>query len=205
MRARCDALDLPLVLGHGDLKPSNVMHDATAQPPISFIDFELCGMNYRGYDLFKLFRTSADMSTANLRSFLAAYLEESAALSRDGPPDAAATDAPSPSLAELEAESYAAEPLTWLEVRGVGRSDEPVRPPLRPSMTGSYSPWQAAVFFLFAVSVYPEQAPKWAPLATQRWEAYLESAGAIDSDGHVTRALQDARAAKRDARSPRLS
>ncbi|KAK7253791.1 hypothetical protein SO694_00002617 [Aureococcus anophagefferens] len=45
------------VLGHGDFKPSNVLlHDGAAV----FIDFELAGPNYRGYDIFKLFRASED-------------------------------------------------------------------------------------------------------------------------------------------------
>ena len=58
MRRRCDALRLPVVRGHGDLKPSNVMHlkraaGAPSDRPavggdgdvaeISFIDFELSG------------------------------------------------------------------------------------------------------------------------------------------------------------------
>ena len=38
---------------------------------------------------------------------------------------------------------YAAEQLTWLE---------------------------AAVFFLFAIRQFPDEAPTWAPLAAQRWE-----------------------------------
>ena len=44
------------VLGHGDLKPSNVLR--LRRGGITFIDFELAGPNYRGYDIFKLFRTS---------------------------------------------------------------------------------------------------------------------------------------------------
>ena len=65
--------------------------------------------------------------------------------------------------------AYASEPLTWLE---------------------------AAVFFLFAIRVYPAEAELWVPLATQRWESYLASAAAIDPDGEATRALQAARAAR---------
>ena len=75
-------------------------------------------------------------------------------------------------LDELVAESYAAEPLTWLE---------------------------AAVFFLFAISVYPSQSDDWAPLALQRWERYLSSAGTIDEDGPVTAELLKARAARMEA------
>ena len=163
MRERCDALQLPVVLGHGDLKPSNVMLHSEAgarREGICFIDFELSGNHYRGYDLFKLFRTSQDMSHTNLRAFLADYSSvcSSSAAGECG--------APIVSLEELEAETYAAEPLTWLE---------------------------AAVFFLFAVREYPEQRDAWEPLARHRWESYLATASVLDSDGDATRALQAAR------------
>ena len=36
----------------------------------------------------------------------------------------------------------------------------------------------------------------WAPLAQQRWESYLASAGALDAGGEATRALEAARAAR---------
>lgn len=42
MRERFEALRMPVVLGHGDLKPSNVMATATGGAP-TFIDFELAG------------------------------------------------------------------------------------------------------------------------------------------------------------------
>ena len=66
MRERCDVLQLPMVHGHGDLKPSNIMRrppEATAHllmhealltagrkavDQICFIDFELSGLHYRG-------------------------------------------------------------------------------------------------------------------------------------------------------------
>jgi len=145
MRERFGELQLPVVLGHGDLKPSNVMAGADAPPPgadeaVSFIDFELAGAHYRGYDLYKLFRTSGELSQPNLRAFLRAYLDEvrgACDLSDDG---GASREL---ELDEVQAETYAAEPLTWLE---------------------------AAVFFLFAIRQFPDEAPTWAPLAAQRWE-----------------------------------
>ena len=145
MRERFGELQLPVVLGHGDLKPSNVMAGAAAPPPgadeaVSFIDFELAGAHYRGYDLYKLFRTSGELSQPNLRAFLRAYLDEvrgACDLSDDG---GASREL---ELDEVQAETYAAEPLTWLE---------------------------AAVFFLFAIRQFPDEAPTWAPLAAQRWE-----------------------------------
>ena len=44
-----DEDDASLVLGHGDLKPTNIVREATKDAPaIQFIDFELAGPNYRG-------------------------------------------------------------------------------------------------------------------------------------------------------------
>ena len=100
----------------------------------------LSGAHYRGYDLYKLFRTSGELSQPNLRAFLRAYLDEvrgACDLSDDG---GASREL---ELDEVQAETYAAEPLTWLE---------------------------AAVFFLFAIRQFPDEAPTWAPLAAQRWE-----------------------------------
>lgn len=170
MRERCNALKLPIISGHGDLKPSNVMHDADSSPDITFIDFELAGRHYRGYDLFKLFRTGGAMSRTNMRSFLREYL---AACKPNNPQHSAETIAFA--LDELEAEAYASEPLTWLE---------------------------AAVFFLFAVSVYPSQSKRWIPLAIDRWESYLACANTIDADGAATRALLSARAKRGDGSKP---
>ena len=94
---RCTHAD---VLGHGDLKPSNVLR--LRRGGITFIDFELAGPNYRGYDIFKLFRTSKlpAASDASLLSFVEAYLGEDATQR--------AADA-----CLLETKLF--EPLTWLE------------------------------------------------------------------------------------------
>ena len=78
-------------------------------------------------------------------------------------------------LDELLAETYAAEPLTWLE---------------------------AAIFFLFACAEYPAEAERWAPLAEQRWQRYLVSAHLVDDDGEATLALARARAAHRVPQVP---
>ena len=78
-------------------------------------------------------------------------------------------------LDELLAETYAAEPLTWLE---------------------------AAIFFLFACAEYPAEAERWAPLAEQRWQRYLVSALLVDDDGEATLALARARAAHRVPQVP---
>ena len=146
MRARCDALRLPVVRGHGDLKPSNVMRSTRRAAEVTFIDFELAGCHYRGYDLFKLFRTNGRRSPDNMRTFLRSYLScrhTHAAAAGVTPAHAASPAASAASttpaegalaaleLDELLAEANAAEPLTWLE---------------------------AAIFFLFATCVYPSRA-----------------------------------------------
>ncbi|KAH8094140.1 hypothetical protein JL720_4130 [Aureococcus anophagefferens] len=102
MRAAVDGVARADVLGHGDFKPSNVLlHDGAAV----FIDFELAGPNYRGYDIFKLFRTNemAPASDAELLRFIAVYLAEGGADSGDA------------EAARCLAESKLFEPLTWLE------------------------------------------------------------------------------------------
>lgn len=87
-----------LVLGHGDLKPSNVVfYDGVA----TLIDFELGGPNYRGFDLMKLFRTDAAMSEASMEHFFRSYVREVQGC-KETP-------------AEVAAEARAFLPLTWLE------------------------------------------------------------------------------------------
>ena len=100
MRAAVDAVAAADVVGHGDLKPSNVMVDAAGAA--TFIDFELAGPNYRGYDIFKLFRSSSEppVTNADLSRFLAAYL---------GPSATART------VDHILLETRLFEPLTWLE------------------------------------------------------------------------------------------
>mmetsp|Transcript_7923 Transcript_7923/g.13406 ORF Transcript_7923/g.13406 Transcript_7923/m.13406 type:complete len:207 (+) Transcript_7923:2-622(+) len=173
MHSRMDALKLPVVCGHGDLKPSNVMaadiregHNGACcefedERRISFIDFELGGMHYRGYDLYKLFRTTGEMSLQNLRCFLIEYL--SADTSARGQKRERHQQA---ELDELCAETLLFQPISWLE---------------------------AAIFFFFAISTYPSEKEKWAALALDRWERYVASAHLIDIDGDATRALLSAR------------
>mmetsp|Transcript_8315 Transcript_8315/g.26004 ORF Transcript_8315/g.26004 Transcript_8315/m.26004 type:complete len:266 (+) Transcript_8315:2-799(+) len=99
MRRAVDAVAAADVLGHGDLKPSNVL---LVDGRTTFIDFELSGPNYRGYDIYKLFRTKAlpPVPDDELLRFVEAYLGDGAA------PGAAVACA-------LESRIF--EPLTWLE------------------------------------------------------------------------------------------
>ena len=70
-RELLEPLNLPVIFGHGDLKPTNVMGDR-------FIDFEVSGMHYRGFDLAKLFRTAhpTELSDEIKDAFLECYLKE---------------------------------------------------------------------------------------------------------------------------------
>mmetsp|Transcript_4811 Transcript_4811/g.8309 ORF Transcript_4811/g.8309 Transcript_4811/m.8309 type:complete len:319 (+) Transcript_4811:94-1050(+) len=103
-RARLDELQPLVVLGHGDLKPSNMMLCSEETHTVKLIDFELSGPNYRGYDLMKAFRSGKHNSPASMRYFLRAYAETVAS----GRADDAMVDA-------LEQETKLFEPLTWLE------------------------------------------------------------------------------------------
>jgi len=102
-------LALPHVLGHGDLKPSNVVWSPSSGP--KFIDFELSGPNYRGFDLYKLFRTNAKESFRHdlFQQFLQIYLQESEALRKASP---STFDA---GMEQLTTEVMMFEPITWLE------------------------------------------------------------------------------------------
>merc|ERR1711920_314956 len=61
-----------IVFGHGDFKPSNAM---LSEDGVKFIDFELAGPNYRGFDLMKVFRTAAVPSEPSVKHFLRVYAE----------------------------------------------------------------------------------------------------------------------------------
>lgn len=89
-----------IVLGHGDLKPSNVIEH---EGRVTLIDFELGGPNYRGFDLMKMFRTAGTFSEDGLRHFLQVYSESSGSGGSDT------------SVEELMRETKLFLPLTWLE------------------------------------------------------------------------------------------
>merc|ERR1712051_676826 len=97
-----DSEDFPVMLCHGDFKPSNVIL-ATSEDSVTIIDHELAGPNYRGFDLMKIFRTELQPSSASMKLFLRSYI------SSIGSP---ATDA---DVAALICETKMFEPLTWLE------------------------------------------------------------------------------------------
>jgi len=88
------------VLCHGDFKPSNVVQSKSGK--ISFIDHELGGLNYRSFDLMKVFRTAEKSSQASMEHFICTYAEKIGLKSEA-------------EIAELMREAKVFESLTWLE------------------------------------------------------------------------------------------
>ncbi|CAB9527272.1 Choline/ethanolamine kinase [Seminavis robusta] len=140
-RDRLEGLKAPCVpVGHGDFKLSNVMMTG-ATNEIRFIDFELTGTHYRGYDLAKFFRSSTQSTSPDIRArHQKAMWESYHRRTGDG------IDLSASSLAEavsqLEWEAQLLEPMTWLE---------------------------AAAFFLSMATLDdPSQKEKWNGLAQSR-------------------------------------
>uniref|UniRef100_A0A7S2WU47 ethanolamine kinase n=1 Tax=Rhizochromulina marina TaxID=1034831 RepID=A0A7S2WU47_9STRA len=169
-------LPLEIVMGHGDFKPSNVMTDnLLGSDKVLFIDFELAGPNYRGFDIFKLFRRGqpADggdppaLERDNMESFVNIYLDAYAQAVGNTPGREAETVVAKSSKAQLTekvvAEVLLFEPLTWLE---------------------------AAVFFLFAIQEDQDNVDKWTDLAKHRWGKYMESKPAIEENARILAATQ---------------
>ena len=95
-------LKLPIVLGHGDLKPPNVMVvDGVAK----VLDLETAGRHYRAYDLAKFFRTEQNTrhTEHNQLDFLSIYWK------------ACGDKMASCSSELLKAESDLLLPMSWLE------------------------------------------------------------------------------------------
>lgn len=88
-----------VAIGHGDCKPSNII---CQRERVSFIDLELCGRNYRAYDVAKLLRNDQDPTLRNSSSrrarFLSAYAQQVGA-----------------NVHQLQFELDEILPLTWLE------------------------------------------------------------------------------------------
>merc|ERR1711862_248374 len=118
---------------------------------VKFIDFELGGPNYRGYDLMKLFRTAGPFSEDCVEHFLGIYAGSVCEL-----PSSAATRVAEAigekqckeDVADLMKEVRMFEPLTWLE---------------------------AALFFIVMPQFKPQGSAKWNELATHRWSKFKET------------------------------
>ena len=61
-----------VLLAVADSREAIDRHEHAFRASASNFDFELAGAHYRGYDLYKLFRTSGELSQPNLRAFLEA-------------------------------------------------------------------------------------------------------------------------------------
>jgi tRNA A-37 threonylcarbamoyl transferase component Bud32 len=109
-RNRLEGLNIPSVpMGHGDFKLSNVM--TTTADEIRFIDFELTGTHYRGYDLAKFFRSSKQSACSHLRrrhqeAFWEGYHQRT---------PVGQTESLCEAMSQLEWEAQLLEPMTWLE------------------------------------------------------------------------------------------
>jgi 3-dehydroquinate synthetase/thiamine kinase-like enzyme len=100
-RASVEKLGYPIVLCHGDFKPSNVIQNSAGD--VYFIDHELAGPNYRAFDLMKVFRTAQKTSDASIEHLLRTYVTKV---------DHKPSDR---ELAEIVQETKLFESLTWLE------------------------------------------------------------------------------------------
>lgn len=98
-RAELEKEKFPVVLCHGDFKPSNVIEH---EGRVRLIDFELGGPNYRGFDLMKIFRTAHGPQESCMRHFCAAYKAALGTGCKD-------------TVDSLMEEAKAFEALTWLE------------------------------------------------------------------------------------------
>jgi len=100
-RAAVAKRSYPIVLCHGDFKPSNVILNKDNE--IKLIDHELAGPNYRAFDLMKVFRTADKSSQTSMEHFLESYLA------------CFGKDASQEELSDLLQETQNFECLTWLE------------------------------------------------------------------------------------------
>ena len=148
MRRELGALNLPVVLCHGDFKPSNIVavndyaSERSSVKDIVLIDYELSGPGYRGFDFYKLFRTSkcSRQNDANMKAFVRSYLRSSESVDND-----ASLTIESTLVEQVLSEMKLFEPMTWLE---------------------------AGIFFLFAAKGDPTQIHKWEKLALDRFNNF---------------------------------
>jgi len=100
-KRQLETLKLPTVtFGHGDCKPSNAI---LTDDGIKFIDLELAGKHYQGFDLAKLWRTdlASQFTERNRRLFFETYINS--------------LSGGAVAVEELQREAELLLPLTWLE------------------------------------------------------------------------------------------
>jgi len=100
-RAAVEKSTYPIVLCHGDFKPSNVV--LSKNDDVYFIDHELSGPNYRAFDLMKVFRTAQKTSEASMDHFIRAYATSAGQVPSEA------------EVADILEETKLFESLTWLE------------------------------------------------------------------------------------------
>jgi len=158
-RNQLEGLDVRTVqVGHGDFKLSNVMITDTVQE-IKFIDFELSGTHYRGYDLAKFFRSAKESSIEqstfryHQRAFWESYCQHIELVNND---HSILSEAElDKTVTTLEWEAQLLEPMTWLE---------------------------AASFFLSMAALDdPMEKDKWETLARSRLSSFESTRLAVNS------------------------
>ncbi|MEO1669149.1 MAG: phosphotransferase, partial [Chloroflexota bacterium] len=97
-RQAVEASRAVVVFGHGDLKPANALLRGGQPTAPRFIDLELAGPTYRGYDLAKLFRRDVLQQHCQHQQQHQQQQQQSADSS------ACASDEPSPALRRFAAE-----------------------------------------------------------------------------------------------------
>jgi len=146
-----ESLHLPIVIGHGDFKPSNVFW--TSGNTVRLIDFETAGCHYRGYDLAKIFRTAhrTPWTVSNQAYFLECYQAATKLKSYDF--SLVFESDIEDDVQRLLLESELLLPMTWLE---------------------------AAIFFEAMLRDEPSDSQnqaKWQQLAKERLQKYEEACG----------------------------
>jgi thiamine kinase-like enzyme len=108
-RSIIEEANFPTTLTHGDLKPSNIM--ILEDDSLKLIDLELSGLNYRGFDLMKLYRADCEFfSEESFFRFLYEYHADCNPLNKER------TNNIRGEVEQLALECRIFEPLTWLEV-----------------------------------------------------------------------------------------
>jgi len=107
-RSIIEEANFPTTLTHGDLKPSNIM--ILEDDSLKLIDLELSGLNYRGFDLMKLYRADCEFfSEESFFRFLYEYHADCNPLNKER------TNNIRGEVEQLALECRIFEPLTWLE------------------------------------------------------------------------------------------
>ena len=120
---------------------------------IQFIDFELSGTHYRGYDLAKFFRSTRERTTDKRvsrslyqQAFWESYYTRTLNIDKNGHDHCITKKGLEKAVAQLEWEAQLLEPMTWLE---------------------------AASFFLSMASLDdPSETEKWINMANKRLSSF---------------------------------